>query len=294
MGGNVIAEGLELPEGPAFDAKGNLYVVEIRGGQISKIEPGGERSVFARTGGGPTGSAFGFDGNLYVCNNGGMSHSPEGTTTGLAPSKQGGWIERCTPDGSVEVLYTHYEGSALEFPNDLVFDETGSFYFTDSRVGSWRDRPLGEVYWASPDGDSIRCVSEGYNLPNGIGITPDGKTLVVAESVTRKLWSCEIIAPGELGPRQELAELPNPYIPDGFCFDSEGYLLCAGVHGGGLICFDPSGGLTERIEFEGSRVTNVCFGGESFDTLYATEAELGQVVAVPWRRPGLRLYPDQK
>ena len=66
MANTVVATGLEFPEGPAFDRSGNLYVTEIQGGQISRIAPDGTVEVFANTGGGPNGAAFGPDGDLYV------------------------------------------------------------------------------------------------------------------------------------------------------------------------------------------------------------------------------------
>lgn len=289
----VYCEGLLLPEGPAFDLDGNLYVTEIRGGQVSRISPDGERTVFARTGGGPTGSAFGFDRYLYVCNNGGMKWSPEGKSLGIADGSEGGWVERIAPDGSVEVLYTHFEDEHLEFPNDLVFDETQNFYFTDSRIGGWRNRPPGHVYWASPDGSMIQRVSTGYDLPNGIAITPDGTTLVIAESVSRKMWACDILGPGRLSEQRLYGELPAPSIPDGFCFDASGNLICSGVYGQGLVVFDGSGAVVDHIVIEESRPTNVAFGGDDFDTLYVTDGEAGRVLALPWREPGLRLYPDQ-
>ena len=66
MSHRVVAEGLQFPEGPAFDREGNLYVVEIAAGQISKIAPNGEMSIVAKPGGGPNGSNFGPDGALYL------------------------------------------------------------------------------------------------------------------------------------------------------------------------------------------------------------------------------------
>jgi gluconolactonase len=94
MAPTVIATGLQFPEGPAFDRAGNLYVVEIGAGQITRIAPDGAATVFAKTGGGPNGSAFGPDGNLYVTNNGGFA----------GQSREHGRVERVTPDGRVSVL----------------------------------------------------------------------------------------------------------------------------------------------------------------------------------------------
>jgi len=113
---DVLAEGLQFPEGPAFDRQGNLYVVEIRGGQIARITPEGERSVFAKTGGGPNGANFGPDGNLYVCNNGGFP----------GPDRESGRVERVRPDGSVEVLRSEIDGVPLNSPNDLATERIPS------------------------------------------------------------------------------------------------------------------------------------------------------------------------
>lgn len=83
----VIARGLDFPEGPAIGPDGRLYVAENRKGQVSRIDDG-EMVAFARTGGGPNGLAFGADGDLFVCNNGGLAWLPTGWASGPASDNQ--------------------------------------------------------------------------------------------------------------------------------------------------------------------------------------------------------------
>jgi gluconolactonase len=286
MAGKVIAEGLGFPEGPAFDRRGNLYVVEIQGGQVSRIAPDGQRSLFARTGGGPNGSAFGPDGNLYVCNNGGFPRP--GT------ERERGRIERITPGGAVSVLIDRIDGDPLASPNDLCFDAHGNFYFTDPVWGAnLEEAPPGGVCFSDLSGRA-RQLHTGLKFPNGIGVTPDGTQLLVCESITSKLHAFEILAPGVLSPPTEFARLPDGAIPDGFAFDEAGNVLCCGFRSGKIHVFPPQGGARiGSIDFEDPQVTNVCFGGPGRRTLFVTESGLGRVVAVEWERPGHVLFPDR-
>ena len=283
----VVTEGLQFPEGPAFDRAGNLYVVEIKGGQIAKVAPDGTLSVFAATGGGPNGQAFGPDGNLYVCNSGGYP--------GLRDEP--GRIERITPDGQVTVLIAEIEGQPLAHPNDIVFDEHGHFYFTNPSIGrefNLDQMPPGEICYSDLQGRAKR-IHTGFKFPNGIGITADGRALIVAQSGRGTLHRFPIRQPGVLGEPEEFADLGEEGgAPDGFALDAEGYVLCCGPHSGRIHVFPPGGGASvATLATEDVRVTNVCFGGPEFRTLYATESELGRVVSIEWERPGLRLYPDR-
>ena len=284
---SVFAEGLEFPEGPAFDRAGSLYVVEIRGGQVTKITTDGDVSTFAATGGGPNGANFGPDGNLYVCNNGGFPSRSR--------AREAGRVERVRPDGTVEVLITHIDGQPLASPNDLGFDAHGNFYFTDPVFGEGGldDPPPGSVCVSDASGNARR-LHTGLKFPNGIGIAPDGKTLIVAESPTFRLHAFDILAPGELSEPRIFADIGDGAIPDGFAFDADGNVLCCGFSSGKIHVFGPAGGdKLEEIEFEDKRVTNVAFGGPEGRTLYVTESGLGRVVCTEWHRPGMVLFPDR-
>lgn len=292
---NVLAAGLEFPEGPVCDRHGSLYVVEIRGGRVCKITPDGTVSVFASPGGGPNGAAIGPDGALYVANNGGFSWH-NGLPIGPAPGYETGRIERIEMSGEVRRLYTTCDGVPLSAPNDLVFDAAGNFYFTDPlhRDPQVREpltaptRRRGHVYYATPDGKDIRRVATNLQHPNGVGLTPDGKTLLVAETFAAALCAFPIRAPGDLGEPRRFAALPPGYYPDGFCVDERGMVLVCGVLGGGIVVFDPAGAQVDLLPCADRLVTNVAFGGPSFTTLYITESGLGRVVTREWRRAGLR------
>ena len=283
----VIADNLQFPEGPAFDKDGNLYVVEIGGGQISKIDATGEVSVFATTGGGPNGANFGLDGNLYVCNNGGF---PSRTR-----EREAGRIERVTPSGEVSIFIGEAEGEPLHSPNDLAFDAHGNIYFTDPVWGEQGidGSPPGHVCFSDAQGNAKR-IHTGFAFPNGIGVTNDGARLIVCESGTFKLHAFDIVEPGVVGEPREIAFLGLGAVPDGFAFDIDGNLVCCGFDSGQIHVFGPNGGdKLNTIDFDDQGVTNVAFGGPDFQTLYVTESRAGRVVSLDWERPGMVLFPDR-
>ena len=301
MNETILATGLEFPEGPVCDRDGTVYVVEIRGGRVRKIDPNGATSVFAQPGGGPNGAARGPDGALYVTNNGGFAWN-KGRPVGPATDYETARIERIDANGNVRRLYDNCNGARLSAVNDLVFDEVGNFYFTDPiHRDPQRPEPMGtptyrqgKVYYASPDGKMIRRVATNLQHPNGIGLSPDGKTLLVAETFASDLLAFPIIAPGELGEQRLFGRLPEGYFPDGFCLDEEGYVLVCGPMGGGIVVFDPTGKVVEVIASADKMITNVAFGGPAHTTLYITESGLGRVVSREWSRKGLILFPDRR
>jgi len=301
MNETILATGLEFPEGPVCDRDGTVYVVEIGGGRLRKIDPNGATSIFAQPGGGPNGAARGPDGALYVTNNGGFAWE-KGRPVGPATDYETARIERIDANGNVKRLYDNCDGVGLSAINDLVFDEGGNFYFTDpihrdpqrpERIGS-RTYRQGHVYYASPDGKMIRRVATNLQHPNGIGLSPDGKTLLVAETFAADLLAFPILAPGELGEQRLFGKLPEGYYPDGFCLDEEGYVLVCGPLGGGIVVFDPTGQVVEVIASADKMITNVAFGGPTHTTLYITESGLGRVVSREWSRKGLVLFPDRR
>lgn len=291
---SVVATGLRYPEGPCVDRQGNLYVVEIAGGRVSRVGMDGSITAFAQTGGGPNGAAFGPDGNMYVANNGARWRAGPSTDNTEGPANEPGRIERATPDGQVSVLIAEIAGQALASPNDIVFDPYGNFYFTDPVWGPvGAASPPGAVCFSDISGRAKR-VHVGLRFPNGIGVTEDGGTLIVAESRTFTLHAFPILEPGVLGEPRPYGFLGEDVGPDGFCFDAEGYLICAGARSGKLHILPPGGGeRVGEIAVEDPLVTNVCFGGPDFSTLFVTESLLGRVLSIDWVRPGMRLFPDR-
>ena len=105
------------------------------------------------------------------------------------------------------VLYDHCGPHKLLGPNDIVFDGLGGFYFTDLGKARARDRDWGGVYYALADGSKITEVAHPILTPNGIGLSPDGKTLYVAETETARLWAFDVLAPGVLAKQP----FPSPH-----------------------------------------------------------------------------------
>jgi gluconolactonase len=296
-----ITSGLEFPEGPVALADGSVLVVEIKRGTLTRVGPGGKTTVVARTGGGPNGAAIGPDGKVYVCNNGGFEwHEIAGLTVpgNQARDYAGGRIQRVDIEtGKVEDLYTACDGRRLCGPNDLVFDGTGGFWFTDHGKMRERDRDRTGVFYARADGSRIREVIFALDAPNGIGLSPDGKRLYVAETWTGRVWEWEVTAAGEVattagfgpGGGSLLVGLPGFQLFDSLAVDGAGNVCVATLANGGITVVSPDGASTEHVATTDPLTTNICFGGKDLRTAYITLSGTGRLVATEWPRPGLRL-----
>src|SRR6478735_1506943 len=271
--GRELARGLRFPEGPVWLPDGSLLVVEIAGGTLTRIAPSGRTEVVAKLGGGPNGAALGPDGACYVCNNGGFRWLEQADgylrPTGIADDYTGGRIERVDlGSGRVETLYAECDGRPLNGPNDIVFDAHGGFWFTD--LGKVRARSIdrGAVYYARCDGSLIREVVFPCLTPNGVGLSPNGRTLYVAETETSRLWAYAVTAPGEVA----LEPWPSPnggrllHAPGGYQrFDSlaveaGGNICVATLVRGGISVVSPAGELVEFHDAPEGYCTNICFG----------------------------------
>ena len=299
--GEVIATGLQFPEGPVAMPDGSVLLVEIRAGRLVRVRPGGEVQEVAHTGGGPNGAAIGPDGHCYVCNNGGFRWQTAGGVTrpvGTPPEYTGGAIQRVNlATGEVETLYTHCDGLPLQGPNDIVFDAHGGFWFSD--MGKhYEDRVTrGAVFYAKADGSFIRRAAFPVFTANGVGLAPGGRTLYVSETETSRLWAYPVVTPGEL----QLAPWPSPNggrLLHGMAgyqrFDSlaveEGGNVCvATILRGGISVFSPEGEWLEFHETPDPYVTNICFGGADRRTAFITLSGPGQLFAARWPRPGMPL-----
>ncbi len=299
--GRVMASGLKFPEGPVALPDGSVLVVEIAGGRLTRVMPDGELKVVAELGGGPNGAALGPDGHCYVCNNGGFSwRTDNGFTrpTGAAANYGGGSIQRVNIEtGEVETLYTHCGDVPLHGPNDIVFDAEGGFWFTDFGK-TFEDRIMrGAVYYARADGSQIRCAAHPVLTPNGVGLSPDGRTLYVSETETSRLWSYPVIGQGELG--QEAWPSPNGgrlvhglagyQRFDSLAVEESGNICVATLVRGGISVFSPEGELLEFHEAPEGYCTNICFGGPDRRTAFITLSGYGQLFEARWPRPGLTL-----
>ncbi|MBT6792749.1 MAG: SMP-30/gluconolactonase/LRE family protein [Gammaproteobacteria bacterium] len=293
----VMTQGLAFPEGPVALSDGAVLVVEIQRGTLTRVAEDGTQSIVAELGGGPNGAALGPDGHCYICNNGGFEWH-KGRDGRIFPGEQpanytGGRIERVDlKTGAVETLYEACNGERLKGPNDLVFDQTGGFWFTDHGKTSPRTRDRTGVFYAAADGSRIEEVIFPMEAPNGIGLSPDEKTLYVAETPTGRLWAYAIASPGALDvdiPRRMLAQRPDFHMFDSLAVDASGNVCVATLITGGITSHSPDGSAVEFFAMPDVLTTNIAFGGEDLQTAYITLSSTGKLIKATWPTPGLRL-----
>ena len=298
-----IATGLRFPEGPVAMSDGSVIVTEIDAGKITRVSPDGSKDLVAETGGGPNGAAVGPDGKLYVCNNGNAFDyiDMDGLLLPRQPPSnyEGGRIERVDVEsGAVEVLYSECDGRPLRAPNDIVFDAQGGFWFTDHGLREERTNDRTGVFYALPDGSEVREVVHPLDAPNGVGLSPDGSRLYVAETYTACVWWWPISAPGVVEPPpgllphdgQLLARLPGFQFLDSLGVDGDGNVCVATLGSGGITSLSPEdGSVVEFVETGDLLTTNICFGGEGLRTAYITLSGTGRLAQTDWPRAGLEL-----
>lgn len=256
----LVGTGLVFAEGVNFDRDGTLYCVDETGGSVWRMPPGGELRPWVETGG-PNGSRFGPDGDLFIAD----------------------WrrkaILRLTTATGVEAVYADtYEGRPFNGPNDLCFGPDGTLYLTDPRASSLAERG-GAVYAVAPDG-AVRRVASGLAFPNGLMVTPDATTLVVGETYTGVLhrYSLDPVrAYEELDPLITLhphGEGADEAGPDGMAYGADGNLYVAHFASGFVQVIAPDGTLLSSLVAGGHTPTNVCFWQ---DSLYVAEGTSGSI-----------------
>jgi gluconolactonase len=241
-----LAGDFRFTEGPAADAKGNIFFTDIPNNRIHKWSLDGQLSTFRENSGGSNGLYFDRDGNLLAC---------EGSARRLTS---------ITPQGQITVLAAEYEGKKFNSLNDLWIDPRGGMYFTDPRYGS-RDNMEqdGEhVYYLSPDRKQVIRVIDDMVRPNGLIGTPNGKTLYVADHGGNKTFIYKINKDGTLSDKKLFA----PEGSDGMTIDNKGnvYLTTSFV-----AVYNKKGEKIEEIKVP-ERPANVTFGGEDKKTLFIT------------------------
>lgn len=297
----LVAEGLEFPEGPIAMADGSVILTEIKAGRLTRIAPDGSKELLVETGGGPNGAAIGPDGAVWIADNGGsFSFSGmEGMTVPgpTPPSHSGGSIKRFDlASGRLETVYEACGGARLAGPNDLVFDGQGGFWFTDYGTSAEDGLRFGALYYAAADGSDIRREREHLLKPNGVGLSPDGRTVYVADTLLARLWAFDVEAPGRLvppdplgiAPGRSVANLAGVQMLDSLAVEEGGKICVATILNGGITIFDPDG-TVEHVPVPDLITTNICFGGPDMRTAWITASATGRLYRARWPRPGLRL-----
>lgn len=295
----IMATGLGFPEGPVAMPDSSVVLTEIRNRRVSRIASDGTTTMLSDTGGGPNGLAIGPDGALFCCNNGG-SRYVAGSSMGVGPLEGyvGGWIERIdAKTGATNRLYSEVNGNKLSAPNDLVFDEHGGFYFTDLGKRYARHRDHGGLYYALPDGSKVMEIAYPILSPNGCGLSPDNRTVYVADTESARLWAFAIESPGVLKKDTSHAAHGGRLVGsiaghaqfDSLAVTASGNICVATLGTGHITVFSPQGGVLEQVKMPDVYPTNICFGGADLRTAYITLSDSGRLGAMPWPEPGLKL-----
>ncbi len=237
----LVAEGFAFTEGPAVDAKGNLYFTDVFRGKIYRLNDQGKAEVFVDQSFGTNGLMFGPDGRLYGCQNGKkriVAYDSAGKDTPIAEDVKS---------------------------NDLVVNRQGAIYFTDPENQ--------QIWYVSPKGEK-RVVERGLGYANGIALTPDQGTLVVADMKGMNLWVYRVEPDGGLKFKQPYYTLrcPTGKIDsgaDGMAIDAAGRVYVTSHLG--LQVLDPTGRFCGLINKpQNAWLANVVFAGPALDTMYVT------------------------
>lgn len=270
----VLETGFQWSEGPVWiKDKGHLLFSDVPRNKIHKWSPETGHSIFMDPSGyagkngekepGSNGLMTDAKGRLIVCDHGNRR------------------IYRVEEDGTKTTLADQFEGKRFNSPNDLVIHSNGDIYFTDPPYGlrdeSKREIDFCGVYRLSPDGN-VTLMTKELVRPNGIALSPDEKTLYVAQSHSPApvYMAYAINQDGNADEKGrllfnsiEFAKQGDPGMPDGLCVDVKGNLWATGP--GGVLIISPTGKLLGRIMM-GKRTANCAFG-EDGTTLFITSSD---------------------
>jgi gluconolactonase len=240
----LVGENYRFTEGPVANAKGEVFFDDGANNKIWKIALDGKLSEFVSDSKGVYGQGFGPDGRLYAA-----------STTDQK-------IVAYDTAGKATVIAEGFRG------NDLVVANNGNIYVTDPRGFD----PQSQIWLIKPNGEK-KVVDTGLRFSNGITLSPDQTLLYVAEMRTHWVYSYQIQPDGSLTHKQRYYWLHVPDNADdcgadGMRVDREGRLYVA-TRMGIQVC-DQAGRVNAIIPTPNGRISNLTFGGENFDTLFAT------------------------
>lgn len=253
----------EFTEGPCLGPDGCIYFSDI-GNRIMKFDPAADKTtVFRDPSGRSNGLKFAAAGRLVAC---------EGANTGGNRR-----ISVTEKDGTVKTLADKYNGKRFNSPNDLTIDAKGRVYFTDPRYLGNEPRELDteSVYRIDPDG-TVTQLTRDVQKPNGIVLSPDQKTLYLADSNSdpkghRTLLAYPLKDDGAVGLPKKVYDFGADRGIDGMTVSTEGLIVAAAGAGktAGVTVFKPDGTKVGFLPTP-EDPSNCCFGGKEMKTLYVT------------------------
>jgi gluconolactonase len=262
-----VAGGCRFSEGPAADALGNVFFTDSPNNRVMVLRPNGQLEVFDKSSRDANGMRFDAQGRLIACCGEGGARA----------------VVRYEKDGKKTILADRYNDKRLTAPNDLCIDRHGRVWFTDPCYGG---KPKdGQEKFAvyrieakdgQPIPNQVVRVIDDVEMPNGIAISPDEKTLYVADNVPRRtgphtLVAYDIAADGTCKRRAVLHDFKDRRGIDGMVVDTQGNVWATAESGDrtGVYVISPEGKVLGFIRTP-ETATNCTFGDKDLKTLYIT------------------------
>ncbi|MFL5241110.1 MAG: SMP-30/gluconolactonase/LRE family protein [Gemmataceae bacterium] len=251
----------EFTEGPAYGPDGRVFFSDIGNRIMAYDSASGKTRVYRN----PSGRANGLD------------FDPQGRLVAAEGANAGGKrrITITEKDGTVRVLTNKWKDKRYNSPNDLTIDARGRVYFTDPRYVGDEKREIDteSVYRVDPDGTVVQIIKD-VQKPNGIVLSPNMKTLYVADSTPKGnqyLLAFPLKPDGTVGKKKLLHDFGQTRGIDGMCVDDKGHIYGAAGDGeiGGVYVFNPQGKQLAFIPVP-ETPTNCVFAGKDRKTLYIT------------------------
>ncbi len=266
----VVVEGIDVPEGPAWGPDGKLYFVSAGTGDVLVLESDGKSRVVANTGGRPNGLAFSADGVLHIADAGRRA------------------ILRLTESGEVEEFATEHESRQFGGPNDLAFLPNGDLLFTDPARTPVPDPAISPVYRVRPDGTTGIFVSD-LAYPNGIDMGAAGKGVFIAEMRAHRLIRFNFDANGNPLEERLVRRFREPASPDGMAVDTDGNVFQALPGINSLALVGSEGDLVELYYSANWAPSNIAFGGPHMKSVFVTSELQGRIFRFEHSVPGVDL-----
>jgi gluconolactonase len=249
-----LAGGFAFTEGATCDRAGNVFFVDQPNNRIMEWTTNGMLSVFMQPSGHANGMEFEPNGNLLAC------------------ADEHNQLWEISPDKTVTILVTNFDGKYLNGPNDVWLTRDGGVYMTDPFYKrtwwdhSTMDLPGQDVFYLSPDRKNLTRVTDDLKTPNGITGDPAGKILYVSDLGAGQTWRYAISPDGSLTNKTLFCSKGS----DGMTMDEEGDIY---ITGHGVWIFNKNGKQIGHLDVPQPWTGNLCFGGADHKTLFITASE---------------------